>query len=855
MYEHATNELLAVWGPRIHLLPFRDSGYPGVFINYKVTDEHASIHVGDDIHSTETCRAEMDGQEQRKPTKKASLNTVDVATRLAEDEHSFPDIPSSGRLSNWLRQKRDFEIVLVYDSSFCAKHGGERKASSMVQIMHRQVEQLYRRTLVSVSLKEIKAFCNPETDPMKPPKDLETCPLGSTDCSRSSMILNQLRDYFRFRTDFRRRDALYLITGYDAGTSVVGAAYRGAVCNSDYAYGWMHGNDFVVLAHEMGHTLGAGHEERGVMQPYINKEERAFLSKTTVDAINDFITAVWDSWCLASWDRYYSYGGTTLVGLKMENELVEGSDVTFADLSGPGRSDLVLLHVGKRSNTDYLYFSIAEELEVDGGGRYRFKTWKGMYRVPGTSGAYLSGGGIAFGNIRSGKSKDLVFAHIAGRAKAYYQVGFGMDREGVAQNGWSKVHTIPGNIGHTVWCMGITIGDVRGKGNNDLVVVYVDIRNLVHYAFYVIAFNLGPDGLPRDGWSEKIPVPGWLGYSTGDISVALYDTTGSGKMDLVVHSNERALAIWRGSFRIGRDLDENGHVTGLWSTTIPAQGSPLISVMPKLTGGIAVSKVGRNNKPTTAILQSVTFPEDKSVVSYLELGFDLLAAAEAEVNVSSIKNVIRSPVGKCTECYQGPKSSSCKKRFEICSVTEHAFPLETVSMVMRHSVSFTDRMVTGGPDSETIFCEGFHDLFVISESDACRSDVGTEDVMSAGAAGIIQDAMMDEVKDDTLTVEYEIEFETREVNQWLVDEKDRNVGPLRTPQAVKVIIRNSKNIRQSALRNALKRLTLRRDFKNVFANTRTKRLRGGMSYIVYLPFNEAFQRDYFKQDQLKRVIG
>lgn len=855
VYDYLDGDLIAAWGPDIHLHALPGFGHHGIFLNTRAGHTEKSLNVDHDLHDTDMCESDEDDfpNDDSPPVVHEAGDVNRVS--LSHGDYAGPSVTPVSRVSDWFRLKKEFEIVMVYDNTLCEMYrNSARHVHQVLQATAKAAGRIFRATLAEISLLSFTGHCIDKKDPFTRPKELDDCPLDSMDCSRSSIILNHLRDYYRFRTDFSRRDALYLITGYDAGNNVAGAAYRGAACNTDYAYGWIHGAHDNVFAHEMAHTLGAPHDKSGLMRPSIGSNEHPDLSETSVEGIDRFIKSVWNTWCLGSWDRYYSYGDTTLVGIRMQDENVEGSDITFADISGDGQVDLFMLHVGKQNRSDYLYFSVAENVRRVDENRYRFETWAGTIRVPNTKGYYQSGGGIAFGNIRSPRSKDLVVSFVDKGKIAYYQLGFGMDIDGLAGGGWSNLFRIPVRLGNLVKCMGITVGDVRGKGGTDFVLVYVNVSRRVHYAYYVIGYDLGPDGKARGGWSEPMDIPGWLGYFTGDISVALYDTIGNGKMDLIVHSNERSLSIWRGSFRIGRDLDENGQVTGLWSTTIPAQGSPLVAVMPRLTGGIAIAKVGNTRKPTTVILQSVTFPAERSVISYLELGFDLLSAAEAEVNTSTIRNVMRSPVSQCSECYRGAKSSSCEKKFELCTLTDQAFVLETVQLERQTAVTLSKANVTVGPDTESLFCKGFHDLFVEGGSDACRTDVGTEDVMSAGLAGALHNALVAFMEDGSITLEYRIEFDLRKS---LIVETTRTAGPSKLPHSVVVKVISSKALRKDKLDRTLERIKHAKDFQRAFQRKAFKIKRGedNKVWIFTIGFAKEFQLEYYKDDRLVRVNG
>lgn len=852
VYEKRSNALLAVWGPGISLHPLGHGSHPAVFVNTYHTDS-ANLNVAEDDHFTELC-GPGDGPARMHSEHVKQSGKLD----LEEKSDELAPIKQSTRVPQVFRQKQIFDIVLVFDNSFCALYKNQhRRAVSAIRSMIKKVSQVINPTVANVRPSSIEGYCNSPTDPFGRPSELDDCPLNSTLCSRSSIVLNKLRQFWRLKPQYDSRDALYLFTGYDAGNNVEGAAFRGAACNVDYAYGWVHGASYVVLAHEVGHTLGAPHDTTGLMAPFIDKDDMdPALSEKSIKDINSFVSSVRDTWCLSSFDRYYVHGDTTLVGLKVKHERMEATDVTFSDISKPGNTDLLILLVGLRNTSDFLYFSITENVRKDSSRTYAIDRWNGLFPIPSTEGDHRSGGGIAFGNIRSPKSADIIVAYVSRRRRIFFKAGFGLEIDGSATGGWSPSYEVNAPLPKLIVCIGITIGNVSGKGKNDLVISYVNINSRVHYASYIVGFNLGIDGAPQDGWSEIMPIPGWVGYAAGDISVSLYDTNSNGQMDLIVHTNEKALSMWRGSFRIGRDVNNEGAVTGLWSSTIPAPGSPLIAAMPRLTGGIAVGNIKGSDKPTTVILQSVSILERSNVVSYLELGFDLLQSAKAEVNISSIKNVRRSPSSQCQVCYSGALVKTCKEEFELCNLSEFAYPIETVTMVMARS-SLRQDLGDGLRDTDepTIFCEGFYDLYIESESGACEVNAGTEDIVTAGAARIIREEVEANLQgDDSIVVEYRIEFAPLE-GSLIVEEKNINSGPLRRPQSVKVTIRSESDIRKDIIREALNKLKARRDFSGAFVESGDTRIQkiGKRQYLVVLFFTERFKREYYKSDSLKRI--
>ena len=119
---------------------------------------------------------------------------------------------------------------------------------------------------------------------------------------------------------------------------------------------------------------------------------------------------------------------------------------------------------------------------------------------------------------------------------------------------------------------GRQLTDVSGNGQLDLLVFHLDNPGGDNHGYYRIGWNLNAAGTPTGGWSSVVPVPGWFGWENQGAGVALGDTNGNGRLDLVAFHLDNPAGENHGHYRIGRDLNTNGLVTGGWSNVIALPG-------------------------------------------------------------------------------------------------------------------------------------------------------------------------------------------------------------------------------------------------------------------------------------------
>lgn len=263
--ENANGDVLAIWGPHIVLRPVNTRAHPGLFF----TSVHdAAVNLHDDI---------------------ATWNTSEYPR--AADAHDYPALnavtmpcEASGAPG------RNVEVAIAFDSDFCASHGGSASdaEAAIRTLVAAASEPFSASSCLKLVASHIDAYCDKANDPYMSLKGLD-----------AAKILEGFRSMWTSDKTDLSRDVAYFISGFEDGTMTAGRAYVGAACSNMVGFGWAEGDSPFILAHELGHSLGADHDSEGLMSAMLGPGIEMKFSGASMDSIMKFVDDPSRASCIA----------------------------------------------------------------------------------------------------------------------------------------------------------------------------------------------------------------------------------------------------------------------------------------------------------------------------------------------------------------------------------------------------------------------------------------------------------------------------------------------------------------------------------------------------------------------------
>ena len=145
----------------------------------------------------------------------------------------------------------------------------------------------------------------------------------------------------------------------------------------------------------------------------------------------------------------------------------------------------------------------------------------------------------------------------------------------------------------------VAVADITGNGQVDLVVLMVDSPPGPNQATYRIGRDVDGAGNVTGGWGPWHDIPDWFSWENQGAGVAVADITGNGKLDLVVLMVDSPPGPNQAKYRIGRDLDVAGNVTGGWG---PWHDIPDWFSWENQGAGVAVADITGNGELDLVVL-------------------------------------------------------------------------------------------------------------------------------------------------------------------------------------------------------------------------------------------------------------
>jgi hypothetical protein len=186
----------------------------------------------------------------------------------------------------------------------------------------------------------------------------------------------------------------------------------------------------------------------------------------------------------------------------------------------------------------------------------------------------------------------------AGENRGHFRVGRGVNPAGQVAGGWSNPAAIPGWFGHENQGGDVAAADLTGNGRPDLFVLHLDNPSGDNRGYYRVGKDMDAVGNITGGWSAPIAIPDWFGHENQGGGIAVGDISGNGRPDLVVFHIDNPGGDNHGYYRIGWNLDANGNVTGGWTQPILVPGW---FGHENQGGGIALADINGSGRPDLVV--------------------------------------------------------------------------------------------------------------------------------------------------------------------------------------------------------------------------------------------------------------
>ena len=191
----------------------------------------------------------------------------------------------------------------------------------------------------------------------------------------------------------------------------------------------------------------------------------------------------------------------------------------------------------------------------------------GYLQVPDWFSFENQGGGVAVADLRGTGQQDLLLLMVdnpPGKNNGFYRVGRNIDALGNPLGGWTPWAGVPDWFSLENQGADIAAADIDKDGKQDLVVFMIDNPPGRNQGYYRLGKGLDINGNVTGGWQPWIQIPDWFSWENQHGSIALADLQNAGQHDLVVFHIDNPVEQNQAFYKIGKQIDIDGNVTGGW---------------------------------------------------------------------------------------------------------------------------------------------------------------------------------------------------------------------------------------------------------------------------------------------------
>ena len=738
-YEKTSRHLISAWGPSLQLHPVDHALFPGVMINSA---------------------------------------TYKAPTFLDEEQSVPKDLVSHGlqrALQSHKRHGREclaikslsFDVIMSHSFGKMYGNDGDVAKQIMAAMFHRISELFIHSVCVGIQSNYKTYFGKEEfySEFFMDEQSVMEC-ASNKSCVVSDEILNSIH-----RPGFPAYRAGALFTGYSIPHSTLGgAAIRSSPCFSRKL--WTIGSSDVVLAHEIGHILGARHDRSGIMMPIVDHHQPLELSIASQAQIIQFMQRSSTAWCLRFQYYHKLHSKVNLSDQFPRKPLftqgfARNSIVTiFQEYSIVCHRKDCLPTRGKYNDKDVFYTirpieqcnysKHATKMEPEhniSNGKNNGNS-QHVRRIPLSFSRNYRPHAVAFASPGNGNSTLMLIAtekrFRLGQWGDYfsnirYFVGYGFDDSSGSPPVLRGSNHIPIHIPQYYrkrigservnWPLSINrvamaAGQIRSPRSTDLFILIQFIRSNKLQLIYIIGFDLDQHGQVNGGWSKQrritSPVQGYYGPRFSQMSISIADVNGNGKPDLLMSvygynllPYESTITHYSGVI-IGLDIDEDGKFTGGWTDVFVPK-----NVHELTTFGYAQKCTGLMVSRSWKEIQNVT--DAKSFKTYHFINTEvsqnrslLNALLPTAINVPDGFELTKS----CKQCLSSEDTlyQRCVHTFENCGKdvdevlvtnafksTNNTKPMEKMVPSRFLSMPVNDSVIMKKGES-TLFCTGLIDI-------------------------------------------------------------------------------------------------------------------------------------------------